>query len=251
MQLSEERERKFPTVRAWGATILSYCSLVYLYFFYIIHFSGKSTLTAALFRLVEIERGTISLDGVDLSTLGLSDVRGRRNGMFILPQDPAVFAGTIRTNLDPFESLIDADIMEALRLVKFPGFHRGLRLLEQNVEEGGSNYSAGEKQLLCLARAMLANPRVLVLDEASASIDRETDGFIQQMLRNQFPNTTLVTIAHRLNTIIDYDVVIVMDKGKVAEIGSPRELLDLNGMFAGMVDATGPDSAAELRLMAT
>lgn len=212
--------------------------------------AGKSTLTTALFRLVEIESGTISLDGVDLSTLGLSDVRGRRNGMFILPQDPAVFAGTIRTNLDPFDSLSDEDIMEALQLVKFPGYPRGKSLLAQSVEEGGANYSAGEKQLLCLARAFLVNPRLLVLDEATSSVDGATDEFVQQVLRTQFPNTTLLTIAHRLNTIIDYDVVIVMDKGKVSEIGSPRELLELNGMFADMVNATGPESAAQLKLMA-
>jgi len=212
--------------------------------------AGKSTLTTALFRLVEIEEGTISLDGVDLSTLGLSDVRGRRNGMFILPQEPAVFAGSIRTNLDPFDSLSDEEIMRALQLVKFPGCGRGMSLLAQSVEEGGANFSAGEKQLLCLTRAMLVNPRLLVLDEATSSVDGATDDFVQRMLRSQFPNTTLLTIAHRLNTIIDYDVVIVMDKGKVAEIGSPKELLSLNGLFAGMVDATGPDLAAQLNLLA-
>lgn len=212
--------------------------------------AGKSTLAAALFRLVEIENGTIKLDGVDLSTLGLSDVRGRRNGMFILPQDPAVFAGSIRTNLDPFDSLSDDDIMKALQLVKFPGCERGERLLAQSVEEGGANFSAGEKQLLCLTRAMLVNPRLLVLDEATSSIDGATDEFVQKMLRTHFVNTTLLTIAHRLNTIIDYDVVIVMDKGKVAEMGSPKELLELNGLFAGMVDATGPESAAQLKLLA-
>jgi ABC-type multidrug transport system fused ATPase/permease subunit len=199
---------------------------------------------------VEVENGTISLDGVDLSTLGLSDVRGRRNGMFILPQDPAVFAGTIRSNLDPFDSLSDEDIVEALQLVKFPGFTRGKSLLAQSVEEGGANFSAGEKQLLCLARAFLVNPRLLVLDEATSSVDGATDEFVQQVLRTQFPNTTLLTIAHRLNTIIDYDIVIVMDKGTVREIGSPQELLGLNGLFADMVNATGPESAAQLKLMA-
>jgi ABC-type multidrug transport system fused ATPase/permease subunit len=211
--------------------------------------AGKSTLTTALFRLVEIESGTISLDGVDLSTLGLSDVRGRRNGMFILPQDPAVFAGSIRTNLDPFDFFSDEDIMEALQLVRFPGHQRG-NLLSQSVEEGGANFSAGEKQLLCLARALLVNPRLLVLDEATSSVDGKTDEFVQQMLRTKFPDTTLLTIAHRLNTIIDYDVVIVMDKGKVVEFGSPRELLELNGVFAGMVNATGPEAAAQMKQMA-
>ena len=212
--------------------------------------AGKSTLAAALFRLVEIENGTITLDGVDLSSLGLSDIRGRKNGMFILPQDPAVFAGSIRTNLDPFDSLSDEDILKALELVNFPGCKRGESLLAHSVEEGGANFSAGEKQLLCLTRAMLVNPRLLVLDEATSSIDGATDEFVQKMLRTHFVNTTLLTIAHRLNTIIDYDVVIVMDKGEVAEMGSPRDLLSSCGIFTDMVNATGPELAAQLKLLA-
>ena len=207
--------------------------------------AGKSTLASALFRLVEIEEGKISLDGVDLSTLGLSDVRGRRNGMFILPQDPAVFSGTIRTNLDPFLVHNDEELIRALELVKFPQ-----RILNKTVEEGGGNYSAGEKQLLCLARAMLANPRLLVLDEATSSVENATDEKVQEMLRTQFPNTTLLTIAHRLNTIIDYDVIIVLDKGRVAEMGSPRDLLSSPGIFTDMVNATGVESAAQLKLLA-
>mmetsp|Transcript_33615 Transcript_33615/g.81279 ORF Transcript_33615/g.81279 Transcript_33615/m.81279 type:complete len:518 (+) Transcript_33615:2607-4160(+) len=213
--------------------------------------AGKSTITTALFRLVEIEDGAITLDGVDLSTLGLGDVRGRRNGMFILPQDPAVFSGTIRSNLDPFDAHDKKDIVKALELVKFPGVKKGEKLLAQTVEEGGSNFSSGEKQLLCLARAMLANPRVLVLDEATSAVDRATDQFVQQMLRTQFPDTTLLTIAHRLETIIDYDKVIVMDKAKVAELGSPHELLvDENSIFSAMVNSMGADSAMQLKLMA-
>ncbi|EJK49638.1 hypothetical protein THAOC_31466, partial [Thalassiosira oceanica] len=213
--------------------------------------AGKSSLTAALFRLVEIERGRITLDGVDLSTLGLKDVRGRRNGMFILPQDPAVFSGTIRTNIDPFNIHEESDILSALASVKFPGTQDGVALLDKVVEEGGSNFSVGELQLLCLARAMIASPRLLVLDEATSAVDGETDEFVQRMIRSQFPNTTLLTIAHRLITIIDYDRVIVMDKGRVAEEGSPRELLmDEDGIFTAMVNATGPDSAAQLRRMA-
>ena len=153
--------------------------------------AGKSTITAALFRLVEIEEGVISLDGVDLSQLGLSDVRGRHNGMFILPQDPAVFAGTIQSNLDPFDLHNEGDIMNALKLVKFPGVDvLEDKLMTQIVSEGGSNLSAGEKQLLCLARAMLASPRLLVLDEATSAVDRATDEFVQKMLRTQFPDTT-------------------------------------------------------------
>ena len=163
--------------------------------------------------------------------------------MFILPQDPAIFSGTLRTNLDPFSSHNDSDVFEALKLVKFPGAARGLPMLEENVDEGGSNFSAGEKQLLCLARAMLASPRLLVLDEATSAVDQATDEFVQKMLRSQFPNTTLLTIAHRLNTIIDYDTIIVMDKGKVVEFGSPSELLKNDkGIFTGLV------SAAQLKM---
>jgi len=215
--------------------------------------AGKSTLTTALFRLVEIEEGSIFLDGVDLSTLGLSDVRGRPNGMFILPQDPAVFSGTIKSNLDPFSSHTNDGMLEALKLVRFPGVsEKGIEILKDVVEEGGASFSAGEKQLLCLARAMLANPRLLVLDEATSSVDGITDEFVQQMLRSQFPDTTLLTIAHRLNTVIDYDTVVVMDKGRVAEFGSPHDLLnDKTGIFSAMVNATGPESAAQLKRIAT
>lgn len=170
--------------------------------------------------------------------------------MFILPQDPVLFSGSIKTNLDPFSTHVDEDILKSLELVRFPGASK-YSILEDIVEEGGGNFSAGEKQLLCLARAMLARPRLLVLDEATSSVDLATDEFVQKMLRSQFPDTTLLTIAHRLNTIIDYDVVLVMDQGKVAEFGSPKTLLESeNGMFTAMVNATGQESAASLKAMA-
>lgn len=215
--------------------------------------AGKSTVATALFRLVEIEEGRISLDhGVDLSTLGLSDVRGREHGMFILPQDPAIFAGTIRSNIDPFTSHPDEDMVNALRLVRFPGSdEEGTGILQVAVDENGSNFSGGEKQLLMLARAMLAHPKLLLLDEATSAVDGTTDDFVQQMLRTHFKDTTLLTIAHRLNTIIDYDVVIVMANGKVKEIGPPRELLENEeGVFTAMVNATGKESAAQLKRVA-
>lgn len=123
--------------------------------------------------------------------------------MFILPQDPAVFAGTIQSNLDPFNSHNNEDIMNALMLVKFPGVEvLGEKLMTQTVDEGGSNLSAGEKQLLCLARAMLANPRLLVLDEATSAVDRATDEFVQKMLRSQFPNTTCECICHSYGSLL-------------------------------------------------
>merc|ERR1712087_901185 len=127
---------------------------------------------------------------------------------------------------------------------------RGVEALEDPVAECGSNFSVGERQLLCMARALLAKPKFLVLDEATASVDRETDAFIQNMLRTRFQGCTLLTIAHRLNTIMDYDVIIAMESGRVAEMGSPRALLDnKDGIFSGLVDSTGEESAAYLRSM--
>lgn len=199
---------------------------------------------------MEIESGHIILDGIDLATLGLSDVRGR--GMSIIPQDPFLAGATLRECLDPFNERSDEQIMEALESVRLGSSSASSEeLLSTKLEEGGSNYSVGERQLLNLARALLSQPKVLVLDEATASIDGETDAFIQRMLRTRFPNTTLVTIAHRLNTIMDYDYVLVMDKGKAAEFDSPTNLLSINGgIFSDLVDATGAESSKALRELA-
>jgi ABC-type multidrug transport system fused ATPase/permease subunit len=211
---------------------------------------GKSSITVALFRLVEIESGRILLDGIDLSSLGLSDVRGR--GMAIIPQDPFLAGATLRECLDPFQQHTDDEIMNALESVRLGSSSVGPdALLSTKLEEGGSNYSVGERQLLNLARALLSQPKVLVLDEATASIDGETDAFIQKMLRTRFPQTTLVTIAHRLNTIMDYDMVLVMDKGRAAEFDSPAKLLSIKGgVFSELVDATGDESSKALRELA-
>lgn len=214
--------------------------------------AGKSSISVALFRLVEIESGQIFLDGVDLKTLGLSDVRGR--GMSIIPQDPFLAGATLRECLDPFEKHSDDAIIDALKSVRLGSSSSvdDKTLLNTKLEEGGSNYSVGERQLLNLARALLSQPKVLLLDEATASIDGETDAFIQRMLRTRFPNTSLVTIAHRLNTIMDYDLVLVMDAGKAVEFGSPAELLEIkNGVFSELVDATGAESSKALRDIAS
>ena len=212
--------------------------------------AGKSSLAVALFRLVEIESGKISFDGVDLSSLDLSEIRGRSGCMSIIPQDPVLFSGSIRDCLDPFREWSDDEVVEALRSVRLLKADRGHEALSDHVEEGGSNFSVGERQLLCMARALLAKPKFLVLDEATASVDRETDAFIQNMLRTRFQGCTLLTIAHRLNTIMDYDVIIAMESGRVAEMGSPRVLLDnKDGIFSGLVDSTGEESATYLRSM--
>lgn len=214
--------------------------------------AGKSTITAALFRLCELESGKITLDGQDLSILGLADVRGRKNGMCIIPQDPVLFSGSLRECLDPWGISDDDKILEALVAVQVADAKiRGLATLEDLVDEGGRNYSVGERQLLCLARALLAKPKVLVLDEATASVDGETDAFIQKMIRERFIGTTLLTIAHRLNTIMDYDMVLVMDEGRVGEFGSPKALLEnQDGLFSKLVDSTGNESSFVLRQMA-
>jgi ABC-type multidrug transport system fused ATPase/permease subunit len=212
--------------------------------------AGKSTLTVALFRLTEIEAGRILLDGIDLSSVGLSDVRGRRNGMTIIPQDPFLAGSNLRDCLDPFHQSNDADIISALEAVRLNKNSNGnTGILDTLVQEGGFNFSVGERQLVNLARALLSKPKVLILDEATASIDGETDSFIQEMLRTRFKETTLVTIAHRLNTIMDYDLILVMDAGRAAEFGPPAELLENKGIFSELVDATGSESASALRAM--
>mmetsp|Transcript_10664 Transcript_10664/g.16074 ORF Transcript_10664/g.16074 Transcript_10664/m.16074 type:complete len:946 (-) Transcript_10664:1909-4746(-) len=214
--------------------------------------AGKSTIAAALFRLCELESGNITLDGQNLSELGLGDVRGRKNGMSIIPQDPVLFSGSLRECLDPWGQSKDDEILEALQAVQVANAEkRGLTALDDFVDEGGRNFSVGERQLLCLARAVLAKPRLLVLDEATASVDGDTDAFIQQMIRKRFVNVTMITIAHRLNTIMDYDRILVMDKGKAVEFDTPVRLLeDDNGLFTNLVDSTGKESSRALRAMA-
>jgi ABC-type multidrug transport system fused ATPase/permease subunit len=169
--------------------------------------------------------------------------------MAIIPQDPFLTGNTLKECLDPFGSATDHEIVEALQAVRLASSTDGAKVLETRVEEGGSNFSVGERQLLNLARALLSKPKLLVLDEATASIDGETDAFIQQMLRTRFAGATLVTVAHRLNTIMDYDLILVMDSGRAAEVGSPAELLKKNGIFTELVNATGPESAKALREM--
>ena len=215
--------------------------------------AGKSTVAGpALFQLCELESGQIILDGEDLSKLSLADVRGRKNGICIVSQEPVLFSGSLRECLDPWGYSSDEEILDALQTVQVGDTERrGVKALEDFVEEGGRNYSAGERQLLCLVRAVLAKPKLLVLDEATASVDAETDASIQKMIRERFEGTTLLTIAHRLHTIIDYDVILVMDKGRLAEFGAPEELLGKkDGIFSILVDSTGRESSLMLRQLA-
>ncbi|PKS07256.1 hypothetical protein jhhlp_005858, partial [Lomentospora prolificans] len=248
--------------------------------------AGKSSLALAIFRALEAETGKILIDGVDIGPIGLQDLR---RAITIVPQDPTLFMGTLRSNLDPFNAFTDEEIFDALRRVHLigsdssppntPATRSNLLLpdtptivapeddgdsangsgnrmvsgattptlttnknifldLSSPVTESGNNLSQGQRQLLCLARAMLRNPNVLVMDEATASIDYATDSKIQKTIREL--TSTIITIAHRLQTIVDYDRVLVLDKGEVVEFGHPYELMqNEKGSFRSMCETSG------------
>uniref|UniRef100_A0A182PLM5 Multidrug resistance-associated protein 1 n=1 Tax=Anopheles epiroticus TaxID=199890 RepID=A0A182PLM5_9DIPT len=185
--------------------------------------AGKSSLTLALFRIIESAGGSIVIDGQDISQLGLHALRSR---LTIIPQDPVLFSGTLRINLDPFNAHSDDDIWKALEHAHLKTFVKGLTAgINHEVTEGGENLSVGQRQLICLARALLRKTKVLILDEATAAVDLETDDLIQRTIRTEFKDCTVLTIAHRLNTIMDSDKVIVLDKGQIVEFAPPAELL--------------------------
>lgn len=186
--------------------------------------AGKSSLTLALFRIIEAAGGKITIDGIDISILGLHALRSR---LTIIPQDPVLFSGSLRRNLDPFETKKDEEIWKALELAHLKTFAKTLTAgLNHEISEGGENLSVGQRQLVCLARALLRKTKVLILDEATAAIDLETDELIQNTIRTEFKDCTVLTIAHRLNTIMDSDRVIVLDKGEISEYASPSDLLN-------------------------
>jgi ATP-binding cassette subfamily C (CFTR/MRP) protein 1 len=212
--------------------------------------SGKSSLFLALFRMVEPASGRVLLGGADTSTIGLHPLR---RSMAMIPQDPFMFGGSVRTNLDPFNEQTDAALWEALGRVGLKDVvEADSKKLEMEVVDNGANFSLGQRQLLCMARALLRDVRVLMMDEATASVDLDTDALIQRAVRECFAHCTVLTIAHRLNTIMDSDKVLVLDQGAVAEYGPPTELLKSpNGPFAALVAQTGAKNAEHLRKLAT
>ncbi|KAG0453156.1 hypothetical protein HPP92_025512 [Vanilla planifolia] len=196
--------------------------------------SGKSTLIQALFRLIEPEGGRIIIDGIDISTIGLHDLRGR---LSIIPQDPTLFEGTIRGNLDPLEEHSDHEVWQALDKCQLGEVIRQkLQKLDSPVLENGDNWSVGQRQLVSLGRALLKQARILFLDEATASVDTATDNLIQKIIRSEFKDCTVCTVAHRIPTVIDSDLVLVLSDGKIAEFDSPQRLLeDKSSMFMKLV----------------
>ncbi|AEY98471.1 FAGL346Wp [Eremothecium gossypii FDAG1] len=203
--------------------------------------AGKTSVTTALYRLSELESGSIKIDGVDIATLGLHDLR---SALSIIPQDPLLFRGTVRKNLDPFAEHTDGTLWSALvRSGVVPAgvvptshkFH-----LDQEVDEGGANFSLGERQLLALARALVRSTRILILDEATSSVDYATDARVQARIAAEFRQATVLCVAHRLRTIISYDRILVLDQGRVAEFDTPYRLFAReDSLFRAMCVHTG------------
>uniref|UniRef100_A0A452TJZ6 Multidrug resistance-associated protein 1 n=1 Tax=Ursus maritimus TaxID=29073 RepID=A0A452TJZ6_URSMA len=199
--------------------------------------AGKSSLTLGLFRINESAEGEIIVDNINIAKIGLHDLRFK---ITIIPQDPVLFSGSLRMNLDPFSRYSDEEVWTSLELAHLKDFVSGLPdKLNHECAEGGENLSVGQRQLVCLARALLRKTKILVLDEATAAVDLETDDLIQSTIRTQFEDCTVLTIAHRLNTIMDYTRVIVLDKGEIRECGQPSALLQQRGLFYSMAKDAG------------
>ncbi|KAL7949002.1 P-loop containing nucleoside triphosphate hydrolase protein [Trichoderma barbatum] len=208
--------------------------------------AGKSSIMSTLFRLVEISGGSISIDGINIATIGLFDLRSR---LAIIPQDPTLFQGTVRSNLDPFHEHTDLELWSALRQADLVPADANMEdrktdpsriHLDSVVEEDGLNFSLGQRQLMALARALVRGSQIIVCDEATSSVDMETDDKIQRTMATGFKGKTLLCIAHRLRTIIGYDRICVMDAGRIAELATPLELWKMEGgIFRGMCDRSG------------
>jgi ABC-type multidrug transport system fused ATPase/permease subunit len=243
--------------------------------------AGKSSLTLALFRFLEARQGSIHIDGLDISKMKLNDLRSR---LAIIPQDPVLFSGTVRSNLDAFDDHTDDELRDALErvhLVSAPTSRdeqangNGQTLGEtsspspiepaslsgnQNINpfksllspitEGGLNLSQGQRQLLCLARAIISRPKVMLLDEATSAVDMSTDALIQRSIREEFSDSTLIVIAHRLSTIADFDKILVMDAGSVKEFDTPRNLMEKeDGAFRSLVRQSGEREVLERMIL--
>lgn len=226
--------------------------------------AGKSSLTLSLFRFLEAREGTIYIDGLDISKIKLHDLRSR---LTIIPQDPVLFSGTVRSNLDSFNEHTDDELLDALERVHLMHSTASLdehanaaataaadananifNSLSSPISEGGLNLSQGQRQLLCLARAIISRPKIMVLDEATSAVDMDTDALIQRSIRKEFTDSTLLVIAHRLSTIADFDRILVMNGGQAVEFGAPMDLMREQGAFWKMVRESGERKKLELLL---
>ena len=191
--------------------------------------SGKSTICLCLFRILEAEEGQIFIDNIDIATIGLDLLR---SNLTIIPQDPCLLEGTLKYNIDPFNKNKNEDIIQILKDIGFEYTESDDKIMDKMIEQGGSNLSVGQKQLVCIARALLRKSKIVVMDEATANIDMNTEQIIQKALNLVLENSTVITVAHRIKTIINYDKILVLDSGEVKEFDSPTNLLkDENSLF--------------------
>ena len=191
--------------------------------------SGKSTLCLCLFRILEAEEGQIFIDGVDISTIGLDLLR---NSITIIPQDPCLMEGTLKENIDPFNKSNNSEIIKILKDIGFEYIEEDDKILDKNIEQNGSNLSVGQKQLICIARALLRKSKIVIMDEATSNIDITTEKLIQKALYLLLENCTVITIAHRIKTIIEYNKILVIDEGEIKEFDSPLNLIqNKNSLF--------------------
>lgn len=230
--------------------------------------ADKSSLALALFRCLYIRAGSIIIDGCDISDMTLHTLRSRlaiisqvggrsvllhdqrRCYMLINPQDPILFSGTIRSNLDPFHECNDSEFIAALVQVQFIPSHVAMNTdffdLSSPISESGGNLSQGQRQLLSIARAIVLRPKILVFDEATSAVDAATDSLVQRGMRESFPDSSLIVIAHRLSTIGDFDKVVVLESGRVRELGTPLELWNRNAVFRAMCASSSKDEQERL-----
>ncbi|CCH46809.1 putative membrane protein [Wickerhamomyces ciferrii] len=209
--------------------------------------AGKSSLMVALYRIAEFSEGQVFIDGVDISKLGIHDLRSK---LSIIPQDPVLFQGNIRKNLDPFNESTESELWDALRRSGLITFDEMIKLKDENeneyskfhlnsvVEDEGSNFSLGERQLLALARALVRRSKILIMDEATSSVDYKTDSLVQETIAREFSDCTILCIAHRLKTIIRYDKILVLEKGELEEFDKPLKLFQKRGIFREMCEAS-------------
>ena len=189
--------------------------------------SGKSTLCLCMFRLLEAESGSISIDNIDISSIGLEILR---KNLTIIPQEPTLIEGTLRENVDPAHNFSDEKIISVLTEVGLDDFMEG-KNLDYKIENDGNNISIGEKQLICIGRALIKKSKIILMDEATANIDYKTENFLQNSINKELKDCTVITIAHRIKTIINYDKILVLNNGEIAEYDTPENLLEKKGLF--------------------